>query len=226
MKAAFTALLRKDIVSELRTKETVALVICLSLLLAVMVSFGVQSLLLAPNAVRELFPTLIWIIFVFAATVSIGKSFEYERENGALQGILLTGISPVLVYLSKLISNTAVALLGHLWAVLALVVLLDVGVVPLLPAIAVISFLVVLGYSALSTLLAAMTSATRLKNMLLPLVLLPLLFPLFFCAIGITTTIVMEGKIDFESIWISLLIGLDSLYLILGINLFESVVKE
>ena len=225
MQALFV-LLKKDLILELRNRETLGLIVCLAILLSVVVSLGVSSSFLNEETVAKLYPALLWIIFVFAATISIGRSYEYEQQNRAIEGLILSGVEPWLIYLAKVLSNCCVVLLGHAVAIVVLSTLLNLSVWGISAQLMLVSVFVILGYTALATLLAGIASTAKLKDMLLPLILLPLLFPLFFAALEITAALFVENRIDFGSMWVSMLIGLDVLYLVLGINLYEFVIKE
>jgi heme exporter protein B len=220
------ALMRKDLLLELRGRETLSLMIGLSLLLSVVVACAVQTSTLAPREILNLFPGLIWVVLLFSATVSIGRSYEYEIENLALEGLLLSGASPSLIFVAKSFANFLVILFGQMVSLVLLAVLLNVDVLSAIPGLFLVSALVVGAYSQIATLLAALTSTSRLKSMLLPLLLLPLLFPLFFAAIEVSANLVIDHSLAWDSIWFSLLIALNALYFALGINLYEFVIGE
>jgi len=224
----FFSLLRKDVLLEFRLKETLVLLFTLSLLLAAILSIGIGGAFLTGDVVARLFPTFLWIIFVFTATLSIGRSYDYEFKNGALEGLLLSGISPVSIYLSKVVSNFLIMTLGHVFSIIVLLVLLNLDIsLHVFGQLLILSLFVILGYSALSTLMAAITNRSQLAHMLLPLILLPLLIPLLMAAIE-TTALLMDGQgvIDISSVWVSLLITLDLVYLVLGVALYEFAVRE
>ncbi len=223
---ALLALIRKDFLVELRSKETLVLMLTLSLLLGVVVAFGANSAFLNPAMMRKTFPVFLWLVFIFTATVSIGRSFDFEQEHMGLEGLLLAGTSPGLIYCSKVLTNFLVVLSGHLFSLAVLSVLLNVDILNVLPELVLLSVFVALAYSALSSVLAAMASSSLLKNMLLPLILLPLLFPIFFAALEITADLLVKGSIDMSSFWVSLLLVLNLLYMILGVNLYGSVIRE
>ncbi|MDC0358943.1 heme exporter protein CcmB [Oligoflexia bacterium] len=222
----FWALIKKDLALEFRTKETFVLMLTLSLLLAVVVSCGVSSAFLDAATVEKCFPVFVWLTFIFSATVSIGRSYEYELEHMGIEGLIQAGASAYQIYFSKVLSNFSIVFVGHCFTVCALSVLLDVEVLPILAELMLLSVFVIAAYSALSTILAAMSSTSRLKNMLLPLILLPLLFPIFFGALETTSHLLAYKSIDFQSLWFSLLIGLNVVYIVLGINLYDFVIKE
>ena len=222
----FALLVKKDLLIELRSRETLALILALSLLLAVITAFGVSSAFLPPNTVLKIFPLLIWLVFVFSSTVCIGKSFDYELEHMGVEGLILAGTPAAVIYLAKVSANFLAIISGHLFSLFLLSILLNVEILPLMPALLFISLLVACAYSALSTLLAAMAASSRLKNMLLPLILMPLLFPAFFAALETTADLFAQGFLDFNSFWLLLLFGLDLLYIMLGILLYGFVIQE
>ena len=224
---AFFILVRKDLSLEFRSREMIVLVFTLAVLLSVIVSSGLANAAVSTESMQRIFPTILWVVFLFTATLSIERSFEYEREHSAMEGlVLLSGVSPSCFYLSKVTSNFVFMSVAQLFVMLILSGLLSVPLSQCFTEMFFCSLLVVLGYSAIATLVAALSSGGRLRGMLLPLLLLPVLFPLFFAAGEISSDILVAGRFEFSSPWLSLTIGLDVLYLLLGINLFGQVVKE
>lgn len=223
---AFWTLLRKDFVLELRTKETFAAIISLATLLSVLTAFGVRSAFLDPSAVERLFPCLLWIIFVFAGTIGISRSYESEYEFAGLEGIIVSGVSYATIYLSKTVANVVVLSLGHFLTTFILGVLLNVPLAKLLLSYWVISFFVILAYALLATFMAPIARATRLGALLLPVILLPLLFPIFFAAIELSAQIIVDGSLNLGSFWVALLLGMNIIYGVVGICLFGDVIKE
>lgn len=220
------ALLKKDLLIEVRTKETIGLITFLSVVIAVVAALGVNSAFVAGDVIQRLFPGLIWVAFLFSATVSLSRSFEPELEHMAIEGVLLTGVSPAVVYVAKWLSTVVITLFGQCVTIAVLGILLDVSLVDTMPGYLGIAVLVVGAYAALATLLAALASMSRLKGALLPVLLLPLAFPLFFAAIELSMVVALEGAVPLESPWFSLLVGLDVVYVVLGLNLYEFVVRE
>lgn len=223
---ALFALIRKDLVIELRTKETIGVNLFLSIVVAVVAALGAQSAFIAGDVITRLFPALLWISFLFAATLAAARSFEPELEHMAIEGYLLSGAPPSLIFLSKWFSTTVIMMLGQIVNLVALGVLLDVPVGVWFFDLLVVSALVVLGFAALTTLLGGVSSTSRLKGILLPVILFPLSFPLFFAAIELSMGVVVGEGLALQSPWFSLLVGLDVVYGVLGLNLIEHVVRE
>ncbi|MDZ4786702.1 MAG: heme exporter protein CcmB [bacterium] len=219
-------LLKKDFSIESRTKEVLVLILTMSLLLGTITAVGINSAFLSPGNLNLMFPTFLWLVFIFSSTLSISKSFEYEFRNDAIYGLLLSGTSSTKVYLSKLIANVVLSLIGQLVTFFVLVILANFTIPSILCELIIISALVALGFSAVSTILIPMSQTSKLKSMLLPLLLLPLLFPILFAGLELSAALFDSGKIDWGSSWISILLAFDVIYVALGVNLFEHVILD
>jgi heme exporter protein B len=219
-------LIRKDLLLEARGKETLIVMASLSILLCVIITSGVGSAFLKPSDIQKLYSPLLWIVFVVTATISLERSIDSELEDRAFEGVILTGVSLSLVYLSKVAAHSLTVFVVHLFSAVLLAVLLNVGITPIFPTLATLSLFVVLGYCALAVLMVAMTATARLRSSILPLVLIPLLFPLFFAATELTAGLVAQGALDLGSFWLSLLLALDVVYIVFGINLYRFALAE
>lgn len=219
-------LIAKDLQLEARRKELIVLLGSLSLLLCLIVALGVNSGFFPQNLMPKLYVPLLWVISVFLTTLALGRCFEYELEHRAIDALLLCGVSPAMFFLSKTISNFVVMFLGQLLTVFVLAAFLDVQIYPSLLGLIAISALVMFGLSALGTLLSALSMSSRLKGMLLPLISLPLCFPIYFCALELGWQVLGQEGLVWGSIWLNLLIFLDLMYMLLGLGLFKSAIRE
>jgi len=222
----FVTLLRKDLLIELRGREVFAVTVGLSLMLAVVAAFGIGTAFLNPPQLSAVFPAIAWLIFIFAATVGLGRSLEAETQDAAIEGLLVAGVSPPQIYSAKVFSNSLVLCLGQLIGMCLLALLLAINLSDAWSALFLISALVVFGYSALATLLTALCATSSLRGVLLPLILLPVIAPLFFSAIELTHEALENGRLALDSPWLSLLVGLDVVYFLLGLNLYGAAIKE
>ena len=220
------ALLKKDLCIESRMRETLVLLLSLAFLLSVVVGFGVQRVMLDLANQKELFPSLLWLVFLISAAVSIGRSYEYEQQQSALLGVLLTGVAPVKIFIAKMISNFILLSLSFAITALVLAVLLDVSFIIGWQQILLVVILVLFGLSNLATLLAAMTRDCGLKGLLLPLLLIPLFFPLLFCGIELLSLALLVQLPVYQTSWFLLLLVLNLAYFMLGLSLFEYLVKD
>ncbi len=219
-------LFKKDLLLELRGRESITLLFGLSVLLSLIAMFGVASAFLSANVVLRIFPGLSWMIFLFAATLCLGRGFEQEVQARALDALLVGGISPALQYLSKVIVFFALLFIAQALSMLLLAGLLEISIWPVLGNLLVVSALVVFAYTAISVLLAAIATNSRIRGMLLPLLVLPLTFPLLASGIELFHFILEFSYLPWESVWLTLLVVADVLYLVLGLNLFSYAIRE
>lgn len=220
------SLVKKDLANEFRTFESLVTLIAISLLVTVVIAVSCNTAFISSKDLGNLFPSLIWVVFIFAASISLGRGFEPEMEHRGHERMLLFGVSPVSIYLSKVIYNFILVAIGHAISVASLSIFLNISVIDVVLPLAVISFLVMFGYVALACLFQPISSASKIKGVLLPIILIPLLFPLFFGGAELTTSLILEKSLDWSSVWVSLLIACDVVYIVLGLNLYEFVIRE
>lgn len=210
----FKILLNKEIKLELRSLETFWGILGLSILLAVVAALGVQSALVSMAVKEKLFAGTIWLISFCSASLFIPRSFEREWSLSGLSALLLRGVKAEEYFLAKAISLTLITWLAHILLCLILTILLNLNLD--------FQFLTFIGFSLpilgafclINALLAPLTYRTKLGSSLLSLVALPVLLPLFLCAMELTQVIFLEDQVSF--FWASFLIFLLSLYLLLG----------
>lgn len=169
------AVVRKDLVIELRTRQRFATMGGFAVLVGVLFNYAFDPTLVRAQDIAS---GLIWMTLVFAGVLGVGRTFHLEAEDGALQGVLLTPIPRDALYLGKVVSNVVLV-----WAVLLLVLLtfglffrLDYGNHP--GAFVLVLVLGAVGFVALATLFGAVASGTALGETLLPILLFPLLVPM------------------------------------------------
>lgn len=223
---AFILLVIKDLRQELRRRELLSLLLSLSLMLCLIISLGVNSGFLTPDLVSKLFVPLFWIICVFLTTLTLGRCFEYDLEQRALDTVLLSAVPCPVIFLSKAGSNFVIMMLGELLSLFCLAAFLDVAIGKNLAALLVLLLMVSCALSALGTLLSALSMKSRLKGMLLPLISLPLCFPVYFCALELGWQSMSSAGLVWGGIWFNLLLFLDLLYMLLGMVLFEAAIRE
>ncbi|MBX7142892.1 MAG: heme exporter protein CcmB [Oligoflexia bacterium] len=219
-------LLRKDLRIELRNREGLTLILGHALLLSLIASFAVGSAFLNPLSTSRVFPGLVWMIFLFAATLCIGRSYDHELVSSAMDGIRLCGVPAELIYLSKVLGNFCLIFFSHVITLIVLGVLLNVPVGMGFLQLLLVSVPVIFAYAALATLLAAVAATSRLKGMLLPLILLPLVFPILISGIELFQGILESGALPLDAVWIPLLLVADVVYFVAGINLFPILLKD
>ncbi len=217
------AVVRKDLVQELRTRQRVATMGAFTVLVAVLFNFSVDS---AQVRMQDIAAGLIWMTMIFAGVMGVGRTFALEAEDGAFQGMLLSPIPRDAIYLGKVISNVVLVsiIVALTAAVFGLFFQLDYGAHPF--AFALSLFLGVVAFVALATLFGAVTAGTTLGESLLPILLFPLLVPMVVYGVGATNRLLMgrpltevEGNIRILGAFAVACVGL-------GAALFRHVVED
>jgi ABC-type transport system involved in cytochrome c biogenesis permease component len=222
----FVVLLKKELTLEARGKELCTLLLCNSLLIAILVGAGVSSAMLDVETTRKLFPMLLWIVFLLTATAASVRASESELEGRGFEGLLLVGVTGPQLYTAKVCVVSALFFLD--WIVLVFLVgaALDQDVARVWMSMAAIGAGASVVLAALVVLLSAVTSTSRLRGVLLPLVTIPLLFPLFFAGVEMTTSCILYGAIEGGSVWPSVMLLTATVFLLVGVNTYELAIRE
>jgi heme exporter protein B len=216
------AVLRKDLRIEWRTKESLASFAVLGVLLVVVFSVALDP---APDDAPRLAPSVLWATFVFTGLLGIQRGFVLERENDCLGGMLASPLDPAALYLGKLATNVVLLAAMQALVVPLVAVLLHADVGGVLPALLLVLFLGNLGFAALATLFAAMTVRARAREVMLPLLLLPLLVPVLIGGVKATEA-ALRGGLAAAAGPLGVLAAFDVIFLAAGILLFDQVIRD
>ena len=213
-------LVRKDVISEFRTREVLGAGLIFALLILVICNFALD--LRADNA-AEIAPGVLWIAFIFAGTLGLGRAFAAERDRGTLEGLLMAPIDRGALYLAKTVTNALLMVIVQLVSLPIFVVLFDVRLA-WLEALTVLA-LGTIGFSGVGTLMAAIAVNTRARDLMLPLLLYQLEVPVVIASVKATALAL--GAHPAEAIpWLQLLIGFDVVVVATAFLVFEYVVDD
>lgn len=216
-----TALVLKDLLLESRRRETVAGVLVFVLLVLMLFLFALD---LRPGQARQLAPGVLWITLLFAGLLALGRTFAAERDQGTLDGLLLAPLDRSALYLGKV---AATVVFMALVEIVALPIFAAVFDAPLLaPGVLLTVALGTVGFAAAGTLFAALAAQTRARDVLLPLLLLPLLAPLLIASARATDDLLAGASTPTSAPWWELLFGLIILFVGAAVLLFDTLVEE
>jgi heme exporter protein B len=214
------SIVRKDLALERRSREMLSSMFIFSLIVILIFSFSFD---LAVERVSGVAPGVLWVAITFAGMLGLARSFVLERDQGCLDGLLLCPVDRSILYLGKMLGN------------LIFVSITEVIVVPLCFALFNLSFHVLLvpvillgtiGFSAVGTLVSAMTVHARAREVMLPILLFPIVMPALIAAVKLTGG-VLEGQSWAEMRnWLQLLVGFDIVFFVLSYLAFEYIVEE
>lgn len=216
-------MISKDLITEYRARRAWPAMLLLGVVVAVV--FTVQMGLL-PEQKSQISGGLLWLAMFFAGLIAIDRSCASEKSDGCWDGLLAYPVSPSLVYWAKCVASFLALLL--LAGILIPVFVALSGVDLLRPAwaIGLVAVLACLGFSAVGTLLSALTNGIRQGGSLLALVLLPLTIPVVLAAAEATRLIAVGQIGDEWWRWTQLLGGFAVIYLTAGTILFDFVIED
>jgi heme exporter protein B len=212
------AIIWKDVLLEVRRRETVMSLFVLGVLVLLVFQLAVD---VDEETSAALAPGLLWVAIVFAGMIGLGRIFLIERENSAMTGLLMAPVDRGSLFLAKLGVNLAVMLT---FEVLLLPVFFAFFGLPL--GAAALGFGAVLlagtlGLAATGTLFALAAMGTRARELMLPLMVLPLEVPLVLAAVQCTEAVLGGAGLGELGAWGNLLLGFDVLFVTLGWMTFE-----
>ena len=210
----------KDLLTERRSKESLNALFFFALLLLFLFQFT-----LGPDRdrLRAAMPGLLWLGFVLAGLLGLGRSFLLERENDCWEGLLLTPGDKSAIYLGKLLANIALMGVVEMVVLVLFGVFYNVDLGPTLGPLAVVLALGTLGLAAVGTLFAAMTAQVRARELLLPVLLLPAQVPVLLATVSATQVVLLGQPLAEAAQWLRLLAAADVVYLVVGVLTFEFV---
>jgi heme exporter protein B len=213
------AILWKDIRCELRSKQTWMGMGLFALLVLVIFNFAFDLRVDNKAAVA---PGALWVSFVFASMLGLGRTIAAEREKGSLDRLLLCPVDRKAIYLAKLMGNVLFIGVVEIVALPVFAALFDVPLVvaSLLPIV----LLGTLGIAAIGTLFSAMAAATRARELLLPILVFPLIVPVVIAAVRLTGALMAPSAN--EPPWLGLMIAFDVIFLSVSMLTFEYVIEE
>jgi heme exporter protein B len=215
------AIVHKDLIAELRTKESLSAMVVFSLLVLVIFNFAFE---LQGVDITVLGSGVLWVAFTFSGMLGLGRSFAAEKDKGSMEGLLLSPVDRGAIFLGKGLGN--LLFISIMEAVtLPLFALLNNVAVPWWPIIPYI-FLGTVGFAAMGTLLGAVAASTKMREVMLPILLFPVAIPLLMAAVKLTSGAI-QGR-DFSEIsnWFSILITYDVIFVVVAFLVFEYVVEE
>ncbi|HXF83656.1 MAG TPA: heme exporter protein CcmB [bacterium] len=213
----------KDLILELRSREILTAMTVFAMLVAVMFNFA-----FSPSAqdARRLLPGMLWITLAFASTLGLSRSFVLERDQQCLEALRLSVLDPGLIYAGKLLSNLLALLVVGALLLPALAVIAGVPLGPQLGPLAAVLALGSVGLVAVGTVFSVMSVSTRSREVLLPILLLPLAAPVLISAVRATLTI-LAGRPWADILpGVRLLVAFDAIFLTVGYLVFEHLLEE
>ena len=217
------AIIWKDIITELRTKELFASMFTFALLIIVIFNFAFDfSAEIIPFAA----PAILWVSFTFAGVLGLSRSFALEKEGNSILGLLLTPTDRSLIFAGKMIGNILFVFIVEAIILPIFVLFFNYNLfgnaVPLLLVI----LLGTIGFVSVGTLFSAMALNTKLREVLLPILLFPIIIPVIFSSVKLSSAILNGNPLSEVGFPLKILISFDIIFLVVCSIVFEYVVEE
>jgi heme exporter protein B len=214
------AIAAKDVLAELRTRETLGGMFVFALLVVLIFNFSFE---LRVDNVREVVPGALWVTFTFAGMLGINRSFTVEKDQGSLEGMLLAPVDRSAIYLGKTSANVLFMLVVEIVMVPAAAIFFNVPLFSM--SLLAVIVLGTIGFAAVGTLLSSVSVNTRAREVMLPLLLFPISVPVVIAAVKITASLLDPSTVEDPAIWWQLLIAFDVIFLAVSSLVFEYTVE-
>jgi heme exporter protein B len=216
------AILWKDILTEYRTKDALTSMLLFGLLVILMFHFAFE-----PDSLEteRYGPGLLWVTFVFAGIRGMNRAFAGERENDSLQGLMLAPVDWGAIYLGKMLANLLFMLVAEAVILLCFTLFFNFQL-PHPGWVVAITFLGTLGFASTGTILAAISMNTRMSDVMLPLLLLPVALPAVIGAVQSTAAAFTDPPGEGLTFWVKFLVVFNIIFVTLPLLLFEYVLEE
>ncbi len=215
------AVVWKDVVLETRTKDTVVSVFVFALLVIVVFNFALNP---TPQSVGLVAPGILWVAFTFGGVLGLTRTFAVERERGGMQGLLLTPVGRDEIYLGKVLSICVLMIAVEVVTFPIFAVIYDL---PLLaPGFIPVAVLATVGIAAVGTLFSAMAVNTRAREVMLPLLFLPIAVPVVVAAVEASGPALAADPWAGALPWLPILAVYDAVFLVVCSLAFGCVVQD
>lgn len=211
----------KDLTAERRSRAGLNAVTFLGVLVLMLFGFA-----LGPDTetMREAAVGAIWLAILFSGVLAFNRCYQLELDGGALEPLLLYPGSRWSIFAGKLLANLAFVFLVELIVIPVALVLFHVNVSGALAQVAVL-VLGTIGFVTLGTFYAAMSSRSRSREVLLPLLLFPMMIPALLASVQASTALLSGDLMREAGAWVRLLVAYDVIFVSASLAAFESAIE-
>jgi heme exporter protein B len=219
--SASWAIYAKDMRLEARTKETITGALVFAVIVAFIFGFAFDP---SPRIISVVGPGIVWVAFAFTGVLSMNRSFANERDRGTLEGLMLAPLPREALYAGKLAATLTIMLAVELVMLPIFLVLFDLSLFNVWFALT--ALVATVGFAASGTLFAAMAAHTRAREVLLPLLFLPISLPVIIAAVSGSAASLDGDGWDGVGMWLQFMMAFDMVFLVLSSWAFQYVLEE
>lgn len=219
--SGISAIIRKDLRSELRGKEGINASVSFSLVILLIFSFAFEP---TSEEIRKLSGGLLWIAFAFAGALLLNRSFAREIPNDCLDAVVASPIQGWELFLGKSLASFLLLLGVELLCLPVFGIFYNVTWTPVFWPLLLVLVLGTWGMTVMGVSFSALTVNLRLRELMLPLLLYPALSPALMAAMILTTSLLSGGRLSGDNVsWLKMLTGFDIIFTALSVALIEFV---
>ena len=219
---AAAILLGKELRLELRTRELLNATVVFAIVIVVLFSFAFNP---TPAESRHYGPGLLWIAFLFSGSLMLHPSFAREQNNETLDALRMAPVSSFAILLGKMLATFIFLSLAEVVLVPVFAVLYNVSLSGIIGRLVLVLVLGTAGVVVTGTVFSAISAHARMRELLLPLLLLPVLAPLLVAAVEATTALFSEQPF-LDRTWVAVLTGFDVVFLTASWLLCDFLLEE
>src|SRR5216684_2985593 len=200
----------KDLRAEMRTKEAINASLSFALVVLLLLSFAFEP---TEQTTREISGGLLWIVFIFAGTLILNRSFARELPNDCLDALIAAPIPGAALFLGKALANFILILAVEFVALPVFGIFYNVRWAQQFWPLVLVLVLGTWGLTTIGTVFGALTVNIRLREVMLPLLVYPLMIPMLLGAMKLSTELVAGQPISGDlMVWLKLLFGFDIIF--------------
>lgn len=211
----------KDALSEMRTREIIFSVLVFALLVIVTFNFAFGA---NQETMRLVASGILWVTFTFAGVLSLNRSFIPEKEEGCLEGLMVCPVSREVIYVGKMLGSLFFMLIIEAITLPICAVLFNLPV--LTPQLIAITFLATVGFVAVGTLFSALAVNTKAREMVLPILFLPVIVPVIISAVKASGLALSGESWSALSSWLQIIGAFDAIFLVVSFWVFAFIIEE
>lgn len=217
------AIVRKDVAMEMRGKEIITTNFFFALLTLVIFNFAFD---MASVEAKDFAAGVLWVSFLFSGALTMNRSFLYEKENGCMSALMLAPLDRSSIYFGKMIGNLFFMLVTEIFIVPIFILLFNINVMDRFLWQALTLLLGTIGFTAVGSLIAAMAVNLRAREMLGPLLMLPVVVPVMIAAVEASGGIIRGEPMEDLYVWLQILVAFNVIYLVISWLVFDKLIEE
>jgi heme exporter protein B len=211
----------KDLRAELRTKEAINASFAFALVILLLFSFAFDP---SAEIMKEISGGLLWIVFAFAGTLVLNRSFARELPNDCLDALVAAPIPGAALFLGKCLACYVIVLAVELVSLPVFGVFYNVRWTSQLPGLVLVLLLGTWALTIIGNIFSALTVNIKLREVMLPMLTFPILIPALMSAMQLTNDLVGGVPIAGDNVaWLNILIGFDVVFTAVSVYLVETV---